>query len=203
MRRIDTGGNSESSDSVHNYDGNWILKFMNERENRYLEIIQDFYLNDGFNLHGLKEKIENFEESYHAIQNMAKSKISESEKITYLLIHQRYIYSKTGAENILDRVMSKEYGTCPRYGCENIPMIPNGISSEYGKHFTMVFCYNCCNMYEAKGSLRKLDGCAWGPGFAQYILMTYPSNFEKRKPFKYNPRLFGFRTVEPEYKKLN
>lgn len=198
MKRIDTCGNSESSESVHNYETHWILRFMNERENRYLEIIQDFFMNDGFNLFGLKEKVENFEEAYRAIKNMAKSKISEAEKITYLLLHQRYIFSKIGSDSILDRILNKEYGTCQRYGCENIPLIPNGISSEHGIHGSMVYCYNCCNMYEPKSSLKKLDGCAWGPGFAHYLIISYPSHFEKKKNFKYQPRLFGFKIYNPE-----
>lgn len=171
---------------------------MNKRQNRYLERIQDSFLQDKFNFYGLKEKIESFDDAYLAILDQGPSRNFPAESILYLLAHQRYIFTKTGADNVLDRVLNRDYGTCPRYGCKDIPLIPIGLSNQIGKACTMAYCHNCNNLFEARGSLKKLDGAAWGCGFAHFLVLTYPYQFEK-KPFReYVPKIFGFRVSEPE-----
>lgn len=196
--KTDTGENNESSSSVGGYQDLWVLNFMNKRQNRYMERIQDFFILDRFNLQGLSDKVENYEDAYLAILDQKPSKSYETEEKVYLLAHQRYIFTKIGADNVLDRVLNKEYGTCPRFGCENAVLIPVGLSNDIGQHETMVYCYNCVNLYEPKGSLKKLDGCAWGIGFPHFLVLSYPYHFEKKPYQPYVPRLFGFKISEPK-----
>lgn len=196
--RTDTGDNNDSDATMADYEDLWVLRFMNQRQNRYLERIQDFFIQDRFNLHGLKEKIEGFEDAYLAIQDKKPSRDFEREGIVYLLAHQRYIYTKVGADNVLDRVLNREYGICPRYGCKDISLVPIGLSNDVGKHGTMTYCHNCGNLFEPRGSLRKLDGCAWGNGFAHFLILSYPYHFEKKTAEPYIPRIFGFQIAKSE-----
>lgn len=196
--RIDTCENNESGDTEEDFNDLWILTFMSKRQNRYLERIEDSFLQDRFNFYGLKEKVEEFEDAYMAIQDQKPSKNFEMESNLYLLAHQRYIFTKTGADNVLDRILNKEYGTCPRYGCKDIYQIPIGLTNQIGKSYTMAYCYNCNNMFEPRGSLKKLDGAAWGNSFAHFLILTYPYQFEKRSFRAYTPKIFGFVVTEPE-----
>lgn len=189
----------ESTESSKNIQ--WILNFMALKENRYLEIIEDSFLRDKFNLTGLSEKLLDFENSYSNILHSTNSDITTNEESTYLMIHQRYVFSRIGADSVLGRVMNKDYGTCQRYGCENISLIPSGLSCDYGIHKTMVYCYSCKNLFIPKGCLRNIDGCAWGKGYANFLILTFPENFPKKKNFIYQPRLFGFRIGEKNMKK--
>lgn len=194
--RTDTGDNNDLSSSVGDYQEFWVLNFMNKRPNRYLERIQDFFILDRFNLQGLSEKIEGFEDAYLAILDQKPSKNYESEEKVYLLAHQRYIFTKIGADNVLDRVLNREYGLCPRYGCDKIVLIPIGLSNDFGHSGTMLYCYNCSNLFEPKGSLKLLDGSAWGASFPSFLILSYPYHFEKKSYDKYTPRLFGFQIAE-------
>lgn len=198
MKTTDTCENNDTESLENICDDLWILRLMNQRQNRYLERVHDSFIQDRFNFCGLKEKVDSFEDSYQAIQDQKPSKNFEAETNLYLLIHQRYIFTKNGADNVLDRVLSKEYGTCPKYGCKNAPLIPIGLSNQIGKSKTMGYCYNCNNLFEPRGSLRKLDGSAWGTGFAHFLVLTYPYHFEKKPIKEYVPKLFGFQIAEPE-----
>lgn len=196
--RTDTYEKNESEFTEKIYEDLWVLKFMNERQNRYLERIQDCFLQDRFNFYGLKEKVEDFEDAYLVIQDQKESKNFEDEAKLYLLAHQRYIFTRTGADNVLDRVLNREYGICPRYGCKDVPLIPIGLSNQIGKSSTMVYCHNCNNLFEPRGSLKKLDGAAWGSGFAHFLILSYSYQFKKTPIKEYVPRIFGFKVAEPE-----
>ncbi|KAM0681548.1 hypothetical protein GINT2_000061 [Glugoides intestinalis] len=196
--RTDTYEKDESEFSEKIYEDLWVLKFMNERQNRYLERIQDSFLQDRFNFYGLKEKVADFESAYLAIQDQKESKDFENEAMLYLLAHQRYIFTRTGADNVLDRVLNKEYGLCRHYGCKNIPLIPIGLSNQIGDSSTMTYCHNCNNLFEPRGSLKKLDGAAWGTSFAHFLVLSYSYQFKKTAIEEYIPRVFGFRVSEPE-----
>lgn len=190
--------NNDTDVSSEIYDDLWILKFLSKKRNRYLERIPDLFLEDKFNLFGLKEKVKTFEDSYLAILNTKPSKDFDEESKLYLYIHQRYIFTKMGAENVLDRVISLEYGSCQKHGCDDYPLIPGSISNEFGDSPTMLYCHNCGNLYESRSSLRRLDGCAWGTGFPHFLILSYPYHFEKKQSVPYVPKLFGFQISEPE-----
>lgn len=196
--RTDTCENNDSENTDQAFYELWILKLMNQRQNRYLERIQDSFIQDIFNFYGLREKVDDFEDAYLAIQDQKPSKNFQKELMLYILAHQRYIFTKTGSDGMLDRVLNKEYGGCPRYGCKGTPLIPIGLSNQYGKSNTMVYCHNCNNLFEAKGSLKKLDGAAWGSSFAHFLVLTYPYQFEKKALSSYIPKIFGFAVAEPE-----
>jgi len=190
--------NDNIEESSVSEDDFWIIRFMSHRKNRYLDRIQDSFVQDRFNFHGFKEKIEEFEKAYLAIRDKIPSRDFATESLVYLLAHQRYIYTKTGLDNILDKVLNKEYGICNKLGCKDIPYIPTGLVNEPGKLGTRVYCFNCEGIYEPHGTLKHLDGCAWGIGFAHYLILNYPYHFERRERVEYVPRVFGFQLAEME-----
>lgn len=188
----------DSEQSSISYDDRWITHFTDKKENRYLCKINETFLADRFNFFGLKEKIEDFEEAYQVIRDKRASFNGETEADVYYLAHQRYIYTSSGLESILDKVLNYEYGKCSRIGCKEIPLIPLGLSNEPRKFGTKLYCHNCNNVYEPRTSLKHLDGCAWGLGYAHFLILAYPFHFEKKAYEPYIPRLFGFRIVQSE-----
>lgn len=116
-----------SEESTKSYEDSWIYRFMSRKENAYLDKIHDSFLQDRFNFFGLKDKIENFEDAFLLLQDKRESDNFETESIAYLMAHQRWVYTKTGMETVLDKVLNWEFGTCHRIGCRDIPYTDRNI----------------------------------------------------------------------------
>lgn len=189
------GSSSEDLDSLSqmSYDDYWIGDFMHRRENQGIIRIHDEFLEDRFNIVGLSRYVRNLEKTYSSILDKGPRGNFSEESVLYYLIHQRYIFTKPGLEAVLDKVMNKEYGVCPRWGCESVPVIPVGLSNEPKVSSSKVYCYNCVNVYEPRNTLCILDGCAWGTSFPHFLILTYSYHFVPKEYGEYVPRIYGFR----------
>ncbi|KAF9765063.1 Casein kinase II subunit beta [Nosema granulosis] len=182
----------ELEDSEENDATYWAGEFFKKKENTFLARIDDSFIEDSFNLVGLNKKVDNLKKSYNAIIDKTKSQDYIEESCLYYLLHQRYIYSMSGLEAILEKVMNKEYGTCSRLGC-SAKLIPVGESNEPRVSPTRLFCHVCSCLYMPKGPIKALDGCAWGTSFPMFLIITFPYKFKQKNNTPYVPRLFGFR----------
>ncbi|KAM0672835.1 subunit beta of casein kinase II [Ordospora colligata] len=171
----------------------WIGDFMHRKENYGIIRVPDEFLEDRFNLVGLERRIFNLEDAYNSILDRGPRGDFLEESCLYYLIHQRYIFTKPGLEAVLDRVMNKEYGVCPRVGCKASAVIPIGMSDFPGKKATKVYCHSCTAVYEPGSKLRMLDGCAWGRSFPHFLILTYPYHFPSSTGKEYIPRIYGIR----------
>ncbi|KAL7346713.1 casein kinase II subunit beta [Encephalitozoon intestinalis] len=174
-------------------DEYWVGDFMHRRENRSIVRVPDEFLEDRFNIIGLDRYIKDLEKVYSSILDKGPRSSFQEESSLYYLIHQKYIFTKPGLETVLDRVMSKEYGACPRIGCKSVGMIPIGLSDRPGVSSTKVYCHCCVSVYEARGILRLVDGCAWGKSFPHFLILTHSYHFPSGKCEEYVPRIYGFR----------
>ncbi|KAI4291289.1 casein kinase II subunit beta [Pancytospora philotis] len=189
----------DTDQSSISYDDKWITHFTDKKENRYLCKIYETFLQDRFNFYGLKEKIRDFEKAYQVIRDQKASFDPEIEADLYYLAHQRYIYTGSGLETVLDRVLNFEFGKCSRVACADAPLLPTGLSNEPRKHGTKLYCCTCNSLYTPRTSLKHLDGCAWGVGYAHFLALSYPYHFEaKPSEATYTPRIFGFRVLKSE-----
>lgn len=176
----------------------WAGEFFKKKENTFLARINDDFIEDSFNLVGLNKKIENLKRSYNAILDKTGSHDYIEESSLYYLLHQRYIYTITGVEDILEKVMNKEYGTCPKVGCST-KLIPCGESNDPRVSATRLYCHNCVCLYMSKAPIKALDGCAWGTSFPMFLILTFPFKFKKKATTPFIPRLFGFQVCEQDY----
>ncbi|AFN83924.1 casein kinase II subunit beta [Encephalitozoon romaleae SJ-2008] len=175
-------------------DEYWVGDFMHRKENHAIVRVPDEFLEDRFNIIGLDRYIKNLEETYNSILDKGPRRNLKEESSLYYLIHQRYIFTKSGLEAILDKVMSREYGVCPRVGCKSsVGMVPVGLSDGPSKSSTKIYCHNCVNVYEPKGNLQLLDGCAWGRSFPHFLILAHSYHFPSRMYEEYVPRIYGFR----------
>ncbi|OQS54614.1 CkIIbeta2 [Ecytonucleospora hepatopenaei] len=183
----------ETDSEEADYNDCWIQKFLRRQENMYLERLPDSFLLDKFHFNNLKERIEDFRECYQAIMDRGPSYNMDEETKLYFYLHNRYIlYNKQGMNNMLDKIKTKTFGTCQRYGCKETPFIPVGLHPDFGRSKTKVFCSSCKCLYEPKGNLRKLDGCVWGSAFSSYVILLNQYDFKHKNNKTYFPKLFGF-----------
>ncbi|ORD95097.1 casein kinase II b sub [Enterospora canceri] len=187
----------ESESEENEYGDLWIVKFEKLKEHTFLERIPDHFLEDRFNLVNLKEQVDDFPELHRAILDQGPSMDFESECKLYLIIHRRYIlFNKNGLNEVFSKVKNKFYGVCSKYGCKEGAMIPVGLSNDFGRAKTKLYCNSCKDIYEPRGYLKKLDGSAWGTTLCPYLLVADPKFFDQVNTKTFKPRLFGF-DVEP------
>ncbi|CAD25839.1 CASEIN KINASE II BETA 2 SUBUNIT (BETA PRIME) [Encephalitozoon cuniculi GB-M1] len=174
-------------------DEYWVGDFMRRKENHSIVRVPDEFLEDRFNTIGLDRYIDNLEEVYNSVLDKGPRGNFKEESSLYYLIHQRYIFTKSGLEAVLDKVMSREYGACPRVGCRSVGVIPIGLSDRPQVSSTKIYCHSCVNVYEASGTLQLLDGCAWGRSFPHFLILTHSYHFPSRTCEEYIPRIYGLR----------
>ena len=156
----------------------WIEVFLNKEENDWILRIPEDFIDDGFNLFGLEEKINNFDESISIIQGEYSDSDIEvnEEEVTqaYYAIHSRYIISPSGLEEMKELFENKKFGICPRLECQGQAVLPYGISDLFGQDRTYIYCPCCQDIYEPyNSSILNLDGSAFGSNFATLFISTF------------------------------
>ena len=184
-----------SSMSEDDPPSTWISRFLSRKENRFLIHIPDSYLMDDFNLNELSCTVPNFSKALSLIleeedeesddedddeeddrdSDHFSEEIHRSAKLLYYLVHQRFLLTRVGMEEMAGRYATGEFGLCPRACCEGTRTIPTGISDSPGKHAFKLFCPRCADVYYPEDAkFQFVDGCAWGTSFAQVFFTTFP-----------------------------
>lgn len=185
---------SSTSDSTESCDSNstWKEKFLSKNENKGLLNVPDAYILDKFNLIGIGKYIDNIERCYEVITDKKQSKNVIEESSLYSMIHQRYILTDAGMERMYNRILKTYYGECRRMGCEDIPLIPMGLSNIPCVSSVKLYCYNCNNVFDPERYFIDLDGCSFGNTFPNLLYISYKHNLRKKYFDPYVPRIFGF-----------
>ena len=116
----------------------------------------------------------------------------QAEKL-YALIHQRYIYTPAGVKKVLDKYKRNIYGTCPRYACNQLKVLPYGKSATFKKSICGVFCMGCNETYENNVHSAFLDGAFYGPSYPQFFLLYNKKINVSQINEKYVPQIHGFK----------
>lgn len=185
--------------------------------------VERSYIEDGFNLYGLRACVPNFSDCLDLIldrigpDDSDDSHLTQSACTLYGLIHARYIITAHGLDAMYNKYANKEFGTCPLIQCYNQPVLPVGLKDEMGADTVKIFCPKCQCVYHpppmrfrnAHGvttmhSSAAVDGAAFGTTFAHLFLMTFnnlvPDGLSQEST--YVPRVFGFR-VHPTARQRN
>lgn len=185
----------------------WVDEFTNNDEFcNWLIRVPDEFIENGFNLTGLEEKVDDFDKALDIILDQAtesdnEALISDAPNL-YMLIHQRYLQTQDGFLELLDKYENGDYGYCPRLCCENQKCLPYGVSSNLYESHCYKFCPRCNDIYApSPRSIKKLDGAAFGPSISA-MLVIGGEGFSKPYPVK-DPELkiFGFK-VGNSFKRL-
>jgi len=103
------------------------------------------------------------------------SVIESSAELLYGLIHQRYICSRAGIQQMAEKYELSHFGNCPRTLCDHARTLPVGLSDIPGDDTVKLFCPSCLDVYVPPNSrFQTVDGAFFGRTFVSLFLMTFP-----------------------------
>jgi len=139
-RVLQSSSSEEESSGVES----WVEWFCKQEGNEFFCEIDRRYIEDNFNLYGLREVIgTNFKRSLDIILDRADTtddeQIDRNVQDLYGLIHARFIVTKRGQEKMRRKFKNCEFGVCPRLPCQQQPVLPVGIKDSIDLHGVMVY----------------------------------------------------------------
>lgn len=198
--------------SASGHDEPWIQWFCGLKGHEMFCEVERSYIEDGFNLYGLRACVSNFSDCLDLIldrigpDDSDDSHLTQSACTLYGLIHARYIITAHGLDAMYNKYATKEFGTCPLVQCAGQPVLPVGLKDEMGADTVKIFCPKCQCMYHTppvrsrsshhnNAGAAGVDGAAFGTTFPHLFLMTFSNLVPDRLPrdSSYVPRVFGFR----------
>lgn len=119
----------------------WITWFCDLEGHEFFVEIDEDYIRDNFNLHGLRGKVQNYTEAMKMILSSESPdsddlndqgflEVYQSAMDLYGLIHARFILSPRGLAMMREKYLLGTFGYCPRVMCERQNVLPVGMSEE-------------------------------------------------------------------------
>ncbi|KAG2224797.1 hypothetical protein INT45_005321 [Circinella minor] len=187
----------------------WVKWFCSLDGHEYYCQVEEDFIEDRFNLTGLIQQVPLYKEALELIVDIEREEdemsstipdvsiVQPHAELLYGLIHQRYINTKAGLYQMLDKYNLGHFGTCPRYYCEKMGLLPVGQHDQPGQSPVRLYCPNCKDIYTCNNNkYSNVDGAHFGTTFPHLFFKTF-SNEIKLKPSKtYVGKLFGFRINE-------
>ncbi|KAK4547298.1 hypothetical protein LTR36_000953 [Oleoguttula mirabilis] len=103
------------------------------------------------------------------------SVIESSAEMLYGLIHQRFITSRPGIQQMAEKYELGHFGHCPRVYCHSAKVLPVGCSDIPGQETVKLFCPSCLDVYSPPNSrFQTVDGAFFGSTFGCLFFMTFP-----------------------------
>lgn len=207
---------SSSSDEDSSGDESWIEWFCRQDGNEFFCDVDRRYIEDNFNLYGLREVIgSNFKKCLDIILDRSDEEhlahdegLERGVQDLFGLVHSRFLLTKRGQDKMLRKLKNQEFGVCPLQGCQQQPVLPVGLRDELDASGVMVYCTRCKQVMLPSmktGDDVELDGAYFGTTFAHLLLMQYP-DLVPPPPVAvpdYLPRVFGFRVRSVEVHDAN
>ena len=102
------------------------------------------------------------------------SVIESSADRLYGLIHQRYITSRPGIQQMAEKYDMQHFGLCPRTYCNSSKVLPVGLNDTPGEQTVKLFCPSCLDVYTPPSSrFQAVDGAFFGTTFGALFFMTF------------------------------
>jgi len=191
--------------SASDEDGSWITWFCSLRGNEFFCEVDEDYIQDDFNLTGLRSLVPYYEYALDMVLDvempMEDSLTEEQQEIVesaaemlYGLIHARYIVTNRGMHAMYEKYRTAAFGRCPRVFCQGQPVLPVGLSDLPRNYTVNVFCPRCHGLFFPKSTRQaNIDGAYFGTTFPHLYLMTHPDMIPAKPSQTYVPRVYGFK----------
>ncbi|OAA68062.1 casein kinase 2 beta subunit ckb1 [Niveomyces insectorum RCEF 264] len=115
------------------------------------------------------------ERRHHSRMPSDLSMIEGSAEMLYGLIHQRFICSRAGIQQMSEKYELSHFGVCPRTYCNLARTLPVGLSDIPGEDTVKLFCPSCLDVYVPPNSrFQTVDGAFFGRTFGALFLLTFP-----------------------------
>jgi casein kinase II subunit beta len=183
----------------------WVDSFLDQPSSRLFVRVEDDFIQNSFNLTGMKQRLTHFAPAYELIRQnttfTARGEVdlgtlqAEAEML-YGLIHTRFLLTKGGMQLMFEKFQEGDFQTCPRVNCRGAHCLPYGPSEEFGKSKVKMYCPCCCDVYNVNDPvLSKIDGGFFGPSWVHMFLQKYAMVIPKEASKIYVPKIFGFRLM--------
>lgn len=111
----------------------------------------------------------------HGRTSSDTSVIESSAELLYGLIHARYITSRPGIQQMMEKYELSHFGFCPRVYCAGAKVLPVGLTDTPGQQTVKLFCPSCLDVYTPPNSrFQAVDGAFFGTTFPCLFFMSYP-----------------------------
>jgi len=181
----------------------WISWFCKLKGHEFFAEVDDEYIQDNFNLYGLRNRVRYYDHSYEMLlsrdipddddlNDTQFLEIYRDASDLYALIHARYIISPRGLQVMREKFLDGVFGVCPRALCDRQYVIPVGTSEDLHVGRVNVYCPKCEQMYTPKTKHAENDGVFFGMSFPHILLQHFPSLVPLEPAIPYRARMFGF-----------
>ena len=187
--------------------GRWIDQFLDQPGSKVFVRIDDEFIQNSFNITGLKQKLQYFTPAYELIRRntittsrgeIDRATIEKESAILYGLIHARFLLTRQGMQLMYEKYQRKEFQVCPRVYCKGTICLPYGISEELNNYKLQMFCPCCRDIYRVTESkYQNVDGAFFGPSWVHMFLQKYSAIIPQDPPRVYVPKIYGFRIFHP------
>lgn len=211
-----------SGEDSGSYD-EWIPSFCSRFGHDYFCQVPTEFIEDDFNMTSLSQEVPHYRKALDLILDLEsmsededdlgqdrtgnrdnsqgelanRSIIEHAAEQLYGLIHARYILTKQGLQAMAEKFDHKEFGTCPRYYCSGMQLLPCGLSDTIGKHTVRLYCPSCQDLYLPQSSrFLCLEGAYWGTSFPGVFLKHFKEledYVERKSKESYELKVFGFK----------
>lgn len=182
--------------------GTWISWFCTLRGHEFFCEITKEWIEDGFNLYGLRQEIgPRYDDCLSLILDRfshgatSDKLVMQDACLLYGHIHSRYILTSCGLQAMKHKFNMQDFGRCPRFMCHSQPVVPIGLSDRVCQEHVKVYCARCKQIYEpVYPGVQSVDGAFFGTTFPHLFFMS----FEQLRPKdcdgeNWVPRVYGFR----------
>lgn len=177
---------SSSSPSTTTSSLTWITWFCSLPGHEYFCEVAEEFIEDDFNLTGLSQLVPFYKEAMEMILDVEAEEedhkipdvsiVESSAELLYGLIHQRFIITRQGLQQMYAKYDATHFGTCPRVYCTTQKLLPAGRSDLPGIDTVKLYCPSCVDMYLPPSSrFQGVDGAFFGTTFPHLLFQTYPS----------------------------
>ncbi|PWN50389.1 hypothetical protein IE53DRAFT_97897 [Violaceomyces palustris] len=176
---------SESASESGTDSLTWISWFCSLPGHEYFAEVSEDFIEDDFNLTGLNALVPFYKEALEMILDVEPleedslkipdvSIVESSAELLYGLIHQRYILTRQGLQQMVEKYEAGHFGYCPRVFCHSHPVLPCGRSDLPGLDTVKLFCPNCIDNYSPPSSrFHGVDGAFFGTTFPHLLFQCY------------------------------
>lgn len=200
--------NELDSDSSEDVDS-WISLFCSMFGHDYFVEVAPEFIEDDFNLTGLSSVVPFFRDALDVILDLEPEVpikqtnaplVEHAAELLYGSIHARYILTKAGLRAMAEKYEDNCFGTCPRYYCQGMHLLPIGRYDQPGIETVRLYCPNCNDIYLPSSSrYLNIDGAFFGTSFAGMFMKMFPEiqrQCAERTKDQFELKLFGFKLNE-------
>lgn len=189
-----SSGSEESDSEV------WVEAHCRTPGNEFLCEVERSFIEDAFNLYGLRNQIPYFEDCVDIIlDRLDVEDLADPDGMSsltaqlYGMIHARFILTAHGLNTMFLKYRQGDFGCCPRMLCAGQNVVPVGTTVEPNHDTVKLYCPKCGDVYLPPSGYKQPDGAFFGPTFPHLFFMMYDKEVPIDGPQKYVPRIFGFR----------